>query len=51
MYFLEQFCSSQEDYTVGAATSPDSRNDSQPACLPITAMLPAEGRITGICHA
>lgn len=51
MYILEQFCSSQEDYTVRAATRTDSRNGSQAACLPLTAMLPAEGRITGIRHA
>lgn len=51
MYILEQFCSSQEDYTVRAATSPHGRNGGQPACLPIIAMLPVEGRITGTCHA
>ncbi|WP_272872599.1 hypothetical protein [Halopseudomonas pertucinogena] len=42
---------SQEDYTVRAATGPHSRNGSRDTRLPIIAMLPAEGRITGICHA
>ena len=50
MYFVELYCSSQEDYTVEAMISINSRSGSQPVCLPITAMLPAKGRITGICH-
>src|SRR5690606_3542351 len=46
----EHHCESQEDYTVEGARGPGSRNVSQHACLAITAMLPVEGRITGICH-
>lgn len=51
MYFLEHHCSNQEDYTVEADNSLYSRNDSQPACLSITALLPVKGRIIGSCHA
>src|SRR5690606_14353109 len=42
---------SQADYAVRAATGPPSRDGSRDTGLPIIAMLPAEGRITGICHA
>ena len=53
MYRLEHQYPCQEDYTVEAAPSLNSRNsrNSQHDWLSITAMLPDEGRITGNCHA